>query len=160
LFFYHKFSLSPIVVAVIMAFHRLSLGLPMILTGKVVKWNLKWTAIISILIQGIFTSIAIFPKYFLTAAIIWLLHDIIGASFWVPARSTLIQHYSRDKSRGIDVGIVLGWQALGWIFGPLIAGWSSKYSIDYPFLLSGIVAALAAVPMFWLDYSTKHVQTA
>ncbi len=156
LFFYHKFSISPVVVSVIIAFHRLSLGLPMIITGKVVKWNLKWTTIIAILIQGIFTSIAIIPKYFLTASIVWLLHDIIGASFWVPARNTLIQHYSRDKSRGLDVGMVLAWQALGWIFGPLIAGFVSQYSIDYPFLLSGIVVALAAIPIFWLKSPTQE----
>ncbi|MDD5454678.1 MAG: MFS transporter [Candidatus Ratteibacteria bacterium] len=151
LFFYHKFSLSPIVVSVIIAFHRLSLGLPMILTGRVVKWNLKWTAIISILIQGIFTSVAVIPKYFLVASVIWLMHDVIGATFWLPARNTLIQHHSRDKSRGLDVGMVLAWQALGWIFGPLIAGWSSNYSIDYPFLLSGVVTAAAAIPLIWLE---------
>lgn len=156
LFFYHKFALSPVVVSVIIAFHRLSLGIPMIITGKVVKWNLKWTLIISIIIQGVFTSVAIFPKYFLTASIIWLLHDVIGATFWLPARNTLIQYYSRDKSRGLDVGMVLAWQALGWIFGPLIAGFTSKYSIDYPFLLSGIVVALAALPIFWLEYSAKE----
>jgi len=159
LFFYHKFALSPVVVSVIIALHRLSLGLPLILTGKMIKWNLKWTVIISMVIQGVFTSLAVIPNYFVTAAVIWLMHDIVGATFWLPARNTLIQHYSRDKSRGLDVGMVLAWQALGWIFGPLIAGWISDFSIDYPFLLSGIVTAAAAVPLIWLKYSAKE-QTA
>jgi MFS family permease len=156
LFFYHKFSISPVVVAVIVAFHRIGLGLPMIVGGKIVKWNVKTTMIVAMLIQGFFTSIAIFPKYYVTAAILWLLHDILGASLWMPARSTLIQHYSREKSRGLDVGIVLAWQGLGWIFGPLIAGFVSKYSINYPFFLSGIIVACAVIPLFWLDYSVKE----
>ena len=96
-----------------MAFHRLSLGLPMIIGGKIVKWNLKRTMIIFILIQGIFTSFSVIPAYWLTAAIIWLMHDLVGASLWQPARNTLIQHYARDGSRGLDVGMVLSWQGLG-----------------------------------------------
>ncbi len=155
LFFLHKFSISIAWVAVIVAFHRLSLGLPMIMVGKVVKWNLKMTTIIFILVQGILTSLTVIPSYFIGAAVLWLLHDFVGASLWIPARSTLIQHYSRDGKRGLDVGMVLSWQGLGWIFGPLIAGVISRHSIDYPFLWSGIVTGLSVIPMFWLKNPTE-----
>jgi DHA1 family multidrug resistance protein-like MFS transporter len=150
LFFLHKFSISVAWVAVIVAFHRLSLGLPMIMAGKVIKWNLKVTAIVFILVQGIFTSLTIIPSHFIWAAVIWLMHDFAGASLWLPARNTLIQQYASDGKRGLDMGVVFSWQGLGWVFGPLIAGVVSSRSIDYPFLLSGIVTCLGVVPMFWL----------
>ncbi len=160
LFFLHKFSISIAWVAIIVALHRLFLGLPMIMAAKVVKWNLKVTAIVFLVVQGLLTSLAVVPSYFIAAAILWLMHDFVGASMWIPARNTIIQHYSRDGKRGLDVGMVLAWQGLGWIFGPLIAGILSKYSINYPFLFSGIVVALSSIPMFWLDYSPKeHLPT-
>ena len=156
LFFLHKFSISIAWISVIVAFHSLSLGLPMIMAGKVVKWNLKMTAIIFILVNGILTSLTIIPSYFIGAAVIWLLHDFFGASLWIPARNTLIQHYARSDSRGLDVGMVLSLQGLGWIFGPLIAGVISKYSINYPFLWSGIVTGLSVIPMFWLEHPAEE----
>jgi DHA1 family multidrug resistance protein-like MFS transporter len=150
LFFLHKFSISIAWVSVIVAFHRLSLGLPMIMVGKVVKWNLKMTSIIFILVQGILTSLTVIPSYFIAAAVLWLMHDFVGASLWMPARNTLIQHYAREGKRGLDVGMVLSWQGLGWIFGPLIAGVISNHSINYPFLWSGIVTSFSVIPLFWL----------
>ena len=156
LFFLHKFSISIGWVSVIVAFHRLFLGLPMIMVGKVVKWNLKLTVIVFLIIQGILTSITVIPSYFITAAILWLMHDFVGASLWIPARNTLIQHYSRDNKRGLDVGMVFSWQGLGWIFGPLIAGVLARHSVNYPFFFSGIVVCLSVVPLFWLDYSVER----
>lgn len=157
LFFLKKFSISIAWISVIVAFHRLSLGLPMIMAGKVIKWNLKITAIIFILIQGVFTSLTIIPSHFVGAAVIWLMHDFVGASLWMPARNTLIQQYASDGKRGLDMGVVFSWQGLGWVFGPLIAGVVSSRSIDYPFLLSGIITCLGVVPMFWLkNPAEKH----
>lgn len=160
LFFLHKFSISVAWVSIILAFHRLSLGLPMIMAGKVVKWNLKITTIIFILTQGILVSLTALPAHFFAAAVIWLLHDLIGASLWVPSWNTLIQHYARDGKRGLDVGMVLSWRGLGWIFGPLIAGYVSNYSIDYPFILSGVITALSIIPLFWLKNPGKNYVTA
>ncbi|MBU0534304.1 MAG: MFS transporter [Candidatus Omnitrophica bacterium] len=158
LFFLNKFAISPAWVAIILAFHRLSFGLPMIMAGKIVKWNLKRTIIIFVLLQGIFVSLTAVPGYFLTAAIIWLMHDLFGASLWVPARNTLIQQYAREGKRGLDVGMVLSWQGMGWIFGPLLAGLAAKSSINYPFILSGIITSLSVIPLFWLKDSFKKSQ--
>ncbi|MFH1548478.1 MAG: MFS transporter [Candidatus Omnitrophota bacterium] len=158
LFFLNKFAISPAWVAIILAFHRLSFGLPMIMAGKIVKWNLKRTTIIFVLLQGIFVSLTAVPGYFLTAAIIWLMHDLFGASLWVPARNTLIQQYAREGKRGLDVGMVLSWQGMGWIFGPLLAGLAAKSSINYPFILSGIITSLSVIPLFWLKDSFKKSQ--
>ncbi|MCK4905603.1 MFS transporter [bacterium] len=155
LFFLHKFSISPALVAVVLALHRLSFGLPMILAGKVVKWNLKITVIIFLFIQGVFTALTVVPAGFMMAAVLWLMHDLFGASLWVPARNTLIQHYAREGKRGLDVGMVLSWQGLGWIFGPLIAGVVSKFSINYPFILSGMLTSASIIPLFWLKDSYK-----
>lgn len=101
LFFYHKFSLSPVVVSAILALHRLSFGIPMIVTGKVVKWNLKRTTIIFMLMQGIFMALTAVPASFLVAAIIWLMHDFVGASLWQPARVLLFSIMQEMKVGGL-----------------------------------------------------------
>lgn len=64
LFFLNKFAISPAWVAIILAFHRLSFGLPMIMAGKIVKWNLKRTIIIFVLLQGIFVSLTAVRIFF------------------------------------------------------------------------------------------------
>lgn len=156
LFFYHKFSVSYVLVALIIALHRFALGLPMIMGSKVVNWNLKKTIVIFVVIQGVFIALTAVPSSFAFAAVLWLMHDVAGASIWFPARNTLIQHYARNGSRGIDVGMVLAWQELGWVFGPLIVGVVSKYSINYPFFGSGLIVMLSIVPMFWLEYHAKE----
>ena len=155
LFFYHKFSVSPPWVSLILALHRFSLGIPMILSGKVVKWNWKITTILFIFLQGVFVSLTVIPSSFLYASFIWLMHDLTGASFWVPARNTLIQHYARDGKRGLEVAMVMSLEGLGWIVGPLIAGAVSKYSINYPFIISGIITCLAVIPLFWVGRSKR-----
>jgi len=83
------------------------------------------------------------------------MHDLTGASFWVPARNTLIQHYARDGKRGLEVAMVMSLEGLGWIVGPLIAGAVSKYSINYPFIISGIITCLAVIPLFWVGRSKR-----
>ncbi len=100
-------------------------------------------------------ALTVVPAGFIMAAVLWLMHDLFGASLWVPARNTLIQQYAREGKRGLDVGMVLSWQGLGWIFGPLLAGLAAKSSINYPFILSGIITSLSVIPLFWLKDSFK-----
>ena len=98
--------------------------------------------------------------HFWTSAGIFLLHDLIGAGIWVPIQAMIIQQYSRDDRRGIEVGKVMAWTSTGVIAGPLAAGFLlslgqaypslAKASVTFPFLFSGLFMMVAVIPLLWL----------
>ena len=139
LFFIVKFNASPIEAALILMIHRMSLGLPMFVYGNFLKHNLKFIYIITILFEGISIGVsAVIPNFWI-ATIIWLLHDIFGAAFWVPIQNTFIQQYAREESRGKDTSEVVALASLGAVIAPFIAGALAPIDISLPFLASGIV---------------------
>ena len=152
LFFSDKFNMNRQVVSIIMALHRLVLGIPMVFAGLFIKerMDLKRIYIWLIFVEGLsLSACALIPSFFVTT-VVWLSHDFIGAAFWVPVQRTLIQQYSRSESRAYDVSKVAAFSALGLIIGPIIAGWLSPLSISAPFFLSGIimmVSTLMLVPL-------------
>jgi hypothetical protein len=149
LFFAKKFGASVGQVAIILGLHRMTF-LPLLVTGRVVKYSLKRVYIFTMIFEGIVLSASgLVPGLVLSAAI-WLLHDIFGASLWLPAQAQLIQHYARDEFRGKDVSRVMAIGALGWIFGPLIAGWAAPLSISLPFVISGLIVASSVVPIVFV----------
>jgi MFS family permease len=82
-----------------------------------------------------------------------LSHDLIGAGIWSPIQATLIQRFSSDEKRGLDVGKVLAWGSIGAIFGPLIAGNLALISSKLPFFISGILIIIAVTPLLFLKLS-------
>ena len=152
LFFLDKFAISKGAVSIVMAVHRLTLGLPMIFAGWFIneKMNLKRIYIWFIALEGIMMAAsALIPNFFIATAV-WLAHDYVGAAFWSPVSKTLIQRYSRQESRAYDVSKVAAFSTLGLIIGPLIAGWLAGISISAPFFAAGmimIVSALMLVPL-------------
>jgi len=152
LFFLDKFAISKGSVSIVMAVHRLTLGLPMIFAGWFIneKMNLKRIYIWFIALEGIMMAAsALIPNFFIATAV-WLAHDYVGAAFWSPVSKTLIQRYSRQESRAYDVSKVAAFSTLGLIIGPLIAGWLAGISISAPFFAAGmimIVSALMLVPL-------------
>ena len=152
LFFLDKFAISKGAVSIVMAVHRLTLGLPMIFAGWFIneKMNLKRIYIWFIALEGIMMAAsALIPNFFIATAV-WLAHDYVGAAFWSPVSKTLIQRYSRQESRAYDVSKVAAFSTLGLIIGPLIAGWLAGISISAPFFAAGmimIVSALMLVPI-------------
>jgi len=150
LFFVRKFHAEPSSVGVVMTLHRLSLALPLLVfSGWLAGFNLRGLYMASIACQGITTILAAVIPHFWAASLVWLLHDLIGAGVWVPIQSTLIQAYSRESTRGLDVGKSLALSSLGGVAGPYVAGWLAPFSISAPFLASGIIT-LAAVPILLL----------
>lgn len=150
LFFARKFDADPSSVGVVMTLHRLSLALPLLMfSGWLSGFNLRRLYMASIACQGVTTVLAAVIPHFWAASLVWLLHDLIGAGVWVPIQSTLIQAYSREGTRGLDVGKSLALSSLGGVAGPYVAGWLAPFSISAPFLASGIIT-LAAVPILLL----------
>ena len=147
LFFTDKFQVTRQTASIIMALHRLVLGAPMIFAAWFIKegMNLKRIYMWFVFIEGLaLSACAIIPNFLITT-IVWLAHDYVGAAFWMPAQKTLIQQYSRPESRAYDVSKVAAFSTLGWIVGPIIAGFLSPLSISAPFFVSGIIIMLSAL---------------
>ncbi|MHB0935865.1 MAG: MFS transporter [Armatimonadota bacterium] len=135
---------------ILMSLHRVTIALPMLLVGNLRLKNLRAWYIWGFIIEGVtMAACAVIPNYWASAGV-FLLHDLIGAGIWSPIQATIIQRFSRDATRGIEVGKVLAWTSLGGVAGPLAAGFLAGISPVYPFLLSGLIMIAAAIPLFWL----------
>ncbi len=151
LFFSKKFGAPVEQVSLILALHRLSLALPLLFSGIAARFSLKKVYIGALLYEGLaLTAAGLLPNLIASAGI-WLTHDLLGAALWMPVQATLIQRFARKSSRGSDVSKVRAIGYLGWVIGPLIAGWTSPISISLPFVLSGILVLLSAIPIIPLS---------
>lgn len=156
LFFTERFGATagatPKAVALVMALHRVTIALPLLLVGELRLRNLRAWYVWGLIAEGItMGGSALIPTFWLSASV-FLLHDFIGAGIWVPIQALLIQRYSRDATRGIEVGKVLAWSSIGSIIGPLAAGALAARSPIYPFFFSGLFMALAAIPLLPLNH--------
>ncbi|MCX7919738.1 MAG: MFS transporter [bacterium] len=142
LFFAKKFDASPQIVAVILALHRVVLALPMIFVSKFLTKNLKWIYIWFLAIQSIsISATALIPApYLWTAVGVWFIHDLVGGGIWAPAYYALIQQNSRTETRALDTSKVMAINQLGWVVGPLLAGWLFSISYSYPFFFGGLIS--------------------
>jgi len=152
LFFTEKFGVSQFSASIIMGIHRILLGLPMVFAALVVKSevNYKKMYLWFVIIEGFIMSVSALIPNFLVATIVWLGHDYIGAAFWAPIQGTLIQRYARQECRAYDVSKVAAFSTLGWIIGPMLAGWLAPLSISAPFFVSGLImmaAGLVLIPL-------------
>lgn len=150
LFFSGKFGVSEQAVSVVMVIHRLTLAVPMMLAGRLPFRDLKAAYIWTLAWEGIFISGGGLLPWFLPAAFVWLLHDLVGAGVWIPIQNEIIQRYCRDSVRGLDLSKTLALSAVGGAFGPLLAGYLADYSISAPFVVSGGLVFLGALVLFRL----------
>jgi len=150
LFFSQKFGASKPTVAVILMVHRFSLAVPMVFAGLIPRRHFRAAYIWPLLAEGAAISLSALIPGLLPAALVWLLHDFIGASLWVPVQNVIIQEFARPNARGSDVSKTLALGALGGIAGPFVAGYLAPLSISAPFFVSGIITILAVIPIFKL----------
>lgn len=151
LFFKERFGQPPTVVYTIMVIHRITIALPLLVVGNLPLKNFRAWYIFGLLIEGATLGVSALLKPFMLSAVIFLLHDLVGAGIWSPIQATLIQRYSRNATRGIEVGKVLAWSSLGGVLGPIAAGWLAGIHSTLPFLFSGIFMAISALPLCWLN---------
>ncbi|HEX2951932.1 MAG TPA: MFS transporter [Armatimonadota bacterium] len=150
LFFIKHFHTSESTTSWVMVLHRVTIALPLLIVGNLRLKNLRLWYIAGLIVEGATLAVSAVLPVFIWSAAIFLLHDFIGSGIWSPIQATLIQRYSRDETRGMEVGKVLAWSSLGSIVGPLVAGMLAERSTILPFLMSGIMMALAAIPLFWI----------
>ena len=78
-------------------------------------------------------------------AVVWVAHDIIGASIWYPIQERFIQQFSRPDRRGADVAKANALMALGAIAGQALAGPLMSLEPALPFFVGGAMIALASL---------------
>ena len=145
LFWSRQFGVAPVAVGIVLMIHRLTLGLPLLFVGWVVKRHLKQIYVATVILEGTALAVSGLMPSFAIAAVIWLMHDLFGAGVWIPIQSKLIQRYSRSATRGRDVSKVFAAGSLGGIVGPLIAGAVFDRWLGGPFVISGGMMILSAL---------------
>jgi MFS family permease len=151
LFFPEKFGVTLGAASWVMVGHRLTIALPLLLAGTLVKRNLKAVYIWTLALEGaVLSASAVIPNFY-AAAGVWLLHDLIGAGIWTPIQGLIIQEHTRPETRALEMGKVLAFAGIGTIIGPLLSGLLyQRVNISAPFFASGvlmIIAAAALVPL-------------
>ena len=151
LFFPEKFGVSLGAASWVMVGHRLTIALPLLLAGTLVKRNLKAVYIWTLIAEGaVLSASALIPNFY-GAAGVWLLHDLIGAGVWVPIQALIIQDHTRPETRALEMGKVLAFAGIGTILGPLLSGvLYERVGVSAPFFASGVLmiaAAGALMPM-------------
>ncbi len=144
LYFLQKFSISPLAIASVLAIHRIIFGIPMLVTGKLIKKSHIEIFFYGLLFQGVAISSTVFMPNFILAAVIFLLHDF-GAAFWSPIYQSYIQQFSRKENRAKDTSTILAYTSLARIIAPLITGYIVSIDLDLPFFVSGILIIIASL---------------
>jgi len=160
LFFYDKFHLVRRDTAWINVVHRISFGLPMVLSTFLIRRSNKWVFAGTVVLEGIFISATALPRSVTSAVALWFFHDALGASIWAPMNQWYMQHYARPEHRASNVATVIAISALGNTVGPIVAGWMAHSTlpvpyplsgtIDLPFFFSGAVVILSVIPLLFL----------
>ena len=145
LFFKDKFGFANDTVGWIMAGHRFTIAIPMIMVGKFVKRPHKWLLIGFIFVEGVILSASGLIAHAWIATSVWLFHDLIGAGIWQPTQMALMQRFAKPESRGAEVSKVMALSYLGWVVGPPLAGYLYPRAHGLPFVAGGLFMALSAV---------------
>jgi len=156
LYFTHKFGASIYAVRWLMVMHRLSIVVPMMLFGVLKIRDLRRAYMAAVFGEGLVLVATTLMPNFVCSAAVWLLHDFLCAGIWLPIQYTLIQHYARDESRGLDVSSAMGIISAGGIVGPYLAGRTAPVLIDLPFALAGVLMVISVLPMFALGERSKQ----
>ncbi len=145
LFFKDKFHFANDVVGWVMAGHRFTIAVPLILVGAVLKRPHKWVLIGFTVLEGLVLSASGLIARAGIATAVWLLHDLLGAGIWQPTQMALIQQFARPESRGAEVSKVMSLSYLGWVVGPPLAGVLYRRAFGLPFVAGGALMVLSGL---------------
>jgi MFS family permease len=152
-FFERKFGVAKPGVGWIQFVHLLVIGVPMLVSPRLVRGRLKGAFIASVVWEGFaLMASALIPSPHIWWAVgVWLTHDLIGASFWLPIQAELVQRYSRPERRGADASFAMAVMDLGIVAGPLLSGYLMEwrllggFAISSPFFVSGAIVAVSSL---------------
>ena len=159
LFWEAKYALSKPQIGLIIGLHRLSLALPLFVTGMIMqRLSVRKAYIfatlalaVSLIAMGLVSNIYI-------AVPIWLLHDVFGGSLQVPASQILTQLNARDDSRGKDTNTMQMFSGLFSIVAPSLTGSLITIKWDLIFIVGGFLT-FAASMIIYLFYEEWALQS-
>ena len=77
-----------------------------------------------------------------------------GRALTLPTLATLISHRTPREEQGGMLGLAQSLNAGARAIGPLVAGWLYDFGPARPFVLAGVLSALAALSLFGLRNTT------
>ncbi len=143
IYFRDRFGMSLVVIASLMVVHRLSMGLPMMFVGRLLGKKPKLFYLITLIFSGFSLVLTPFIPRASIAIPIWLAHDLLGASIYIPIHNFLVQKYAGEDIRGLHVGKSFAYGSLGQMVGFFLSGYLYSFDIGAPFFAAGAVAFLA-----------------
>jgi len=135
-----SFAIVGIIVSLVYVASLLSeipIGLAVDKYGRVKILAIATTA------MGILGLTYFFTNDIILMAFLSLVFGTVAVAFWVPS-AVLIRDYSPRKMLGQAEGIYLSFEQLGWIIGPIIAGFiATQFSDRHNFLLVAVFMFIA-----------------
>lgn len=135
-------------IGLIAIVHRLMMGVPMFLVAPLLRSRFKALYVGTMLAQGLVIAAPALVDWltgsFLAVVIAWVLHDMVGASIWVPIQERYIQQYCRPDRRAADVAKSKALMAFGFVAGQALAGPIMAADPALPFLLGGALIMAAS----------------
>jgi hypothetical protein len=136
-------------IGLVAVFHRLLLGVPMLLIAPLLRGRFKWLYVGGLVIEGAMIAAPAVADWlfgsFVLVAVVWVAHDIIGASIWYPVQERYIQQFSRPDRRGADVAKANALMALGAVAGQALSGPLMAWEPALPFFIGGAMICLASL---------------
>jgi predicted MFS family arabinose efflux permease len=154
LFFRDKFGVSYGTLGWILCLHRLSISIPLLLAGQIVRGRAvagaKFIVALFMTLEGLALVLAGLLPGFWWATGVWLFHDFFGAGIWSPVNNTLMQRYSRGHARGNDVALSMSASYLGFVLGAVLGG--LLYTERAAALLRGLLPLPGSGPVYGLPF--------
>ncbi|MCX5642931.1 MAG: MFS transporter [Candidatus Omnitrophica bacterium] len=143
IYFRDRFGMSLALIALLMVAHRLSMAFPMIFTGRLLGKRPKLFYIITLIFGGLSMVLTPFISKASIAIPVWITHDLLGASIYMPIHNYLVQKYAGEDIRGLHVSKSFAYGSLGMVVGFFLSGYLYDFNIGAPFFAAGLTAFLA-----------------
>ena len=154
LFWEGKYGLPKPYIGLVIGLHRLSLALPLFVTGSLVeRLNMKKAYIVSALMLALLITPMGFIDNVHLAVMIWLLHDFLGGSIQIPVSQMLTQLNARDENRGRDTNTMQLLSGLAGVVAPSLSGALITINWDLIFIVGGVLifAAPLIIYAFYIE---------
>jgi len=136
-------------ISLIAILHRLMMGVPMFFLAPLLTRRFKGLYVAAMAVQGLVIAAPAVVDWttgsFLLVTVAWVIHDMLGASVWVPIQERFIQQYSRPQRRAADVAKAKALMALGLVLGVALAGPVMAVDPALPFFVGGGLISLASL---------------
>jgi len=149
LFWEGKYALPKPYIGLVIGLHRLSLALPLFVTGSLVqRLDMKKAYIFSSLTLALLITPMGFIDNVYLAVMIWLLHDLLGGSIQIPVGQILTQLNARDVNRGRDTNTMQLLSGLASVVAPSLSGALITINWDLIFIVGGLLIFAAPLIIY------------